>query len=472
MPGSRCGSPGYGWIPFDPTPGRGTFSTAVLVRVELERDRRGAAARDLGRRPQPTRAGSRGTFGSQRPGQAASDALRRSSPSGSCCSARWVVVVGLGRPCGGGGGISRAIRVVPRPRPGAELEGFLRDQGVAVPRSATLDDLERAVAREARIRRRVRSPPPAARARFGPPAARVAARRGRREELRALLAHARRTSRLWRAPARVRLAALAARSRRGVSETYDLFQQGRSTSARDGRAGHGCRSRRRSAASLARARFARRSASRTSGSAAWRRRRQSSGRSSSLRRRTSSRTTASARSLVNQGSGGGDAAHQARALAAAAETRRRSSSRACAQSCSASGRRRSRSAGTRSRASARALLVLLGVARGRHRGGCGRLAGKVAACGSSRTRRAGSTARVVDAGGAALVVSQFTLIADTLRATARASPTPPTRACGAPLRALLRGLCARRRAGGGRRVRRAHGGRARQRRPGHDRARG
>ena len=81
-----------------------------------------------------------------------------------------------------------------------------------------------------------------------------------------------------------------------VSETYDLFQQGRSH-LRSGTDRAGDRRAREGEAPRAerRARSARRSASRTSGSAAGRRRRPSSGRSSSSRPRTSSRTTRLAR---------------------------------------------------------------------------------------------------------------------------------------------------------------------------------
>ena len=59
------------------------------------------------------------------------------------------------------------------------------------------------------------------------------------------------------------------------------------------------------------------------------------------------------------------------------------------------------------------LVILLGVARGDTAGEAGRLAGKVARLRIFEDDSGRFAHSVLDAGGAALVVSQFTLIADT-----------------------------------------------------------
>ena len=110
-----------------------------------------------------------------------------------------------------------------------ELEWFLRDQGVAVPRSATLEDLRRAVGEKLGF-----DAGPfvaqAGRARFGAPAdTRLAARRAR-HELQSLLRAVRGELSVVARSGFVSLRSLRAGNdeRRTVSETYDLFQQGRS----------------------------------------------------------------------------------------------------------------------------------------------------------------------------------------------------------------------------------------------------
>jgi hypothetical protein len=77
-----------------------------------------------------------------------------------------------------------------------ELESFLRDQGVAVPSFATLDDLRDAVRRELGLdgRRFVEA---ASSARFGPPQEAGVRARAARRELRTLLKRARFELSLW-----------------------------------------------------------------------------------------------------------------------------------------------------------------------------------------------------------------------------------------------------------------------------------
>jgi len=63
------------------------------------------------------------------------------------------------------------------------------------------------------------------------------------------------------------------------------------------------------------------------------------------------------------------------------------------------------------------LCVLLGVARGDHQSDAERLAGRVARLRIFENEKGKFDHSLVDTGGAALVVSQFTLIADTKRQT-------------------------------------------------------
>ena len=93
------------------------------------------------------------------------------------------------------------------------------------------------------------------------------------------------------------------------------------------------------------------------------------------------------------------------------------------------------------------LCILLGIARGDEEADGDRLAGKVARLRLFPDDQDRFDRSLLDTGGAALVVSQFTLIADTSKGN-RPSFTD-----------------------GARRLRGANGGRARERRPGDDRAR-
>jgi hypothetical protein len=77
-----------------------------------------------------------------------------------------------------------------------ELEGFMRDQGVAIPASVTLVDLERTVRRELGLDGRPFATA-VARARYGPPAAGATSAARARKELRILLRHARSELSVW-----------------------------------------------------------------------------------------------------------------------------------------------------------------------------------------------------------------------------------------------------------------------------------
>ena len=119
------------------------------------------------------------------------------------------------------------------------------------------------------------------------------------------------------------------------------------------------------------------------------------------------------------------------------------------------------------------LLVLLGVARTDDDEAAARLAAQVA-----RLRIFAGTGdrldrSLLDTGGEALVVSQFTLVASERQKGTRPdfSQAARARAGRAALRALLRGAPRARCPDGNRRLRGPDGRRARQRRPGHDRAR-
>jgi transglutaminase-like putative cysteine protease len=189
---------GHGWIPFDPTPGRGTFAgaysyasdsdaaVAALRRGELGRETSERTARvpDAGDLPGDTLSGD-----------------SSSAPSlvgvGLLLGAAWVLALGLGKAA-----VRRARYLSRDPRRLAtasrrELEDFLRDQGAEVPRNATLATLQSAVHQELGLDARL-FVDAAARARFGPidsgePDVTAAPRR----EVRRLLRAARRDLSVW-----------------------------------------------------------------------------------------------------------------------------------------------------------------------------------------------------------------------------------------------------------------------------------
>jgi transglutaminase-like putative cysteine protease len=188
--------PGHGWIPFDPTPGRGTFggdysfasnSTAAVAalrrgQLESKTSKRDPRVPDAGDLPGDIARGD----------QSAAPSL---VAIGLLLAASWIVVVGLGK------AVVRRVRYLSRdPRRVAtasrrELEGFLRDQGALVSRNATLVDLQRAVHDELGLDGRAFAIA-AARARFGPPTESQGASAARRE-LRKLVSAARRELSLW-----------------------------------------------------------------------------------------------------------------------------------------------------------------------------------------------------------------------------------------------------------------------------------
>lgn len=187
---------GQGWIPFDPTPGRGTFAgnysfasdseaaVAALRRGELSRSTpvRGRAlpdTADLLDRGALTENQAPSLFGLV-----------------LLVAALWCVVVGVGKAA-----IRRARYLTRDPRRVAtatrrELEAFLRDQRIAIPSSATLVGLQRAVREELGLDGHgfVTA---AARARFGPPDDVTVGARTARKELRSLLKRARGELSVW-----------------------------------------------------------------------------------------------------------------------------------------------------------------------------------------------------------------------------------------------------------------------------------
>ena len=191
--------PGYGWLPFDPTPGRGELS-ARYSAVSPEFDPSGAVAAfagseilngiDLGAGRSGREAlGEREGAAARSPGGGAAGAGRDAGgtlllPALLVISVGVLLIVGVksGR---------RALRFArrdPRARASAcrrDLVGFLVDQRFEIPTGATLADVAALVERTFRI-----DAGPFARsvgeARFGPPAATERAARRARRELRAL----------------------------------------------------------------------------------------------------------------------------------------------------------------------------------------------------------------------------------------------------------------------------------------------
>ncbi len=190
---------GHGWIPFDPTPGRGTFggnysfasnsneAVAALRRGELE---------DSNASPRPVREPDAGDLPGGVPG-----AVDERAPSIVAVAlvlfALWVVVVGAGKAL-----LRRSRYLSSDPRSVAtasrrELEEFLRDQGVDVPPNAGLATLQTTVHDELGLDGRAFATA-VARARYGPPGA--SEREGgqaARTELRRLIRAARGELSLW-----------------------------------------------------------------------------------------------------------------------------------------------------------------------------------------------------------------------------------------------------------------------------------
>ncbi len=187
---------GHGWVAFDPTPGRGSFAGQYSYASEnaqaVEALRRG----DLRGATSPTTPRRVGDAGRPTGADVADDTAPSLAAVVLLLGGTWILGVGLGK-----AGVRRFRYLSRDPRRVAtasrrELEDFLRDQGVDVPRAATLGGLQESVNRELGVEG-ARFASAASRARFGPPAE---ARRGAlaaRNELRALLKRARRELSLW-----------------------------------------------------------------------------------------------------------------------------------------------------------------------------------------------------------------------------------------------------------------------------------
>jgi hypothetical protein len=188
---------GHGWIPFDPTPGRGTFAGAYSYASDSDAAvaalRRGELGRETSERT------SRVPDAGDLPGETLS-VDSSSAPSlvgvGLLLAAAWVLVLGLGKAA-----VRRARYLSRDPRRLAtasrrELEDFLRDQGADVPRNATLATLKRAVHDELGLDARLFADA-AARARFGPPDPGEPDASAPRREVRRLLRAARRDLSVW-----------------------------------------------------------------------------------------------------------------------------------------------------------------------------------------------------------------------------------------------------------------------------------
>ena len=191
--------PGYGWLPFDPTPGRGTLSASYTV-ASTSFDVRGAIA--------AIRAQERVRGGGLDPGGAGQLALlsersrEQAQPAGgNGLGSLLQVLSALALLAASVLGIAklavrrwRYLSRDPRLKAGAarrELTGFLADQGVTVPVSATPAELRLLIEQTLHVDARGFAGALSA-ARFGPPdQAEDAARRARRE-LRSLLSLVRR----------------------------------------------------------------------------------------------------------------------------------------------------------------------------------------------------------------------------------------------------------------------------------------
>lgn len=205
--------PGYGWVAFDPTPGRGTFSGLYSFASENAQavEALGRGQLDAAGRAARGRRSSRGVT------------IPLSSDAGAGPSLVAVAVL-LAALAGGAIGVSKwfvrrlhYITADPRRIASAsrrELEAFLRDQRIVVSPSATLDDLRTTVGEELGLDGGSFTAS-AAQARFGPPAGAHRHAHAARTELRKLLGHARSELSLW---ARFR-GFISVRSLRGGSVT-------------------------------------------------------------------------------------------------------------------------------------------------------------------------------------------------------------------------------------------------------------
>ena len=187
--------PGYGWLAFDPTPGRGAL--AATYSASSSGFNAGDAAFAFG----PQRGGVRGGGASELARLALKERLAERQQAsrgkgGSGGTMTLWLLLGLVLVTGGAIGaaklVRRRLRYLTRdPRRLAtaarrELADFLTDQGLAVSASATPDELRQLVRHELGVDARPFAAA-LAEARFGPPRASAAAARTARRELRPLL---------------------------------------------------------------------------------------------------------------------------------------------------------------------------------------------------------------------------------------------------------------------------------------------
>jgi transglutaminase-like putative cysteine protease len=185
--------PGFGWIPFDPTPGRGLLNARYsAVTPTFAPDARDAAllfgnpVLD-GIRSQQGRPGLEGATRQPDPGSGAGGVVRENAPSIltliALLLAGGIILVTLAK------AIRRALRFAGSDVRGQatacrrDLAGFLADQGVELPTSATLADIGEAVDRDFGVDLRPFVDAATA-ARFAPPKAADPAVRRARWELR------------------------------------------------------------------------------------------------------------------------------------------------------------------------------------------------------------------------------------------------------------------------------------------------
>ncbi|MFO7572442.1 MAG: transglutaminaseTgpA domain-containing protein [Gaiellaceae bacterium] len=191
--------PGQGWVAFDPTPGRGTLSGVYSFASENAQAVAALGRGDLDAVDAVGATQGRGVTGRRGAFEPSSGGDRRPTLLG--------LLALLGIAGAGALGLTKAVarraRYVSRdPRAVAtasrrELEGFLRDQGIAVAPGATLDDLGAAVTDEIGPDGHAFSEA-AGRARFGPPDDARRSAQAARRELRALLRAARGELSAWR----------------------------------------------------------------------------------------------------------------------------------------------------------------------------------------------------------------------------------------------------------------------------------
>jgi hypothetical protein len=189
---------GNGWIPFDPTPGRGTFGGSYSFASDSNEAvaalRRGELADST-----PNSRALREPDAGDLPGAVQKSADERAPSLVAIVlllGSLWVVVLGAGK------ALVRRSRYLARdPRRLAtagrrEVEDFLRDQGVDIPSNATLLRVQQAVHEEFGLDGQAFAVA-AARGRFGPPGSVEHGAGSARREVRRLIAAARRELSIW-----------------------------------------------------------------------------------------------------------------------------------------------------------------------------------------------------------------------------------------------------------------------------------